>query len=244
MTPAFALAAGLTTALTLAATPLHAQMMGRNATLDLGLGAIAGPEYPGADDGKVSPWFILRNGAAADGQGFSVSPSLGLKGKRDSSDGDALAGLDEIDRAFEIGARIGYGMGPVSTYATVRRGFGGHEGVTGAVGAKYRTELSPELTLWSGVQAVYGNGRFNDTYFGVTEDESAASGLAAYAPGTGFNEAAISFEARYALTESTALLGEVRYGRLIGDAADSPVVQEKYQPSLRLGVVRRFSFGF
>lgn len=240
MTHAIILAA----ALTFAAAPVCAQGLGQPITLDLGLGAVAGPKYPGADDGKVSPWLILRNGAAAEGQGLSISPSLGLKGKRDSGDGDALAGLDEIDRAFEVGARVGYGVGPVSGYVTMRRGFGGHEGVTGAVGAKYRTDLSPELTLWSGVQAVYGNGSFNDTYFGVTDAESVTSGLDAYAPGSGFNEAALTFEARYALSDSTALLGEVRYARLIGDAADSPVVQEEYQPSLRIGVIRRFSFGF
>lgn len=226
----------------LAATPLHAQML--DLTLDAGLGVELGPKYPGADEGQTTPWLILRNGAADEGAGFSISPSFGLKGKRDAGDGDGLAGLDEIDRAVELGLRLGYGFGPVSTYATVRRGFGGHEGITGAVGAKYRTELSPELTLWSGVQAVYGNGAFNDTYFGVTEAESAASGLPPTSIGGGFNEAALTFEARYALGDATAILGEVRYARLIGDAADSPVVQEEYQPSLRLGLVRRFSFGF
>lgn len=226
----------------LSATPLHAQML--DLSVDAGLGVDLGPKYPGADEGETTPWLILRNGAAAEGEGFSISPSFGLKGKRDAGDGDALEGLDEIDRAVELGLRLGYGFGPVSTYATVRRGFGGHEGITGSVGAKYRTELSPQLTLWSGVQAVYGNGSFNDTYFGVSGDESVASGLPETSIGGGFNEAALTFEARYALGADTALLGEVRYARLIGDAADSPVVQEDYQPSLRLGVVRRFSFGF
>ena len=236
---ALALAASIT-----AATPLQAQVLGRAVDLDLGLGVVLGPSYPGADDGDQSPWFILRNRAAGDGQGFSISPSFGLKGKREASDGDLLTGLDPIDRSVEVGLRLGYGMGPLGGYVTARRGFGGHEGVTGAVGLRYRTELSPEITLWSGVQAVYGNAGFNDTYFGVTDAEATASGLPAYAPGTGFNEAAITFEARYALSDSTALLGEMRYGKLIGDAADSPVVAETYQPSLRLGVVRRFSFGF
>jgi len=239
MNKALALAA---TAL-LAATPLHAQGM-LDLSLDIGGGVELGPKYPGADEGRTTPWVILRNGADADGQGFTISPSFGFKGGRDAGDDDALAGLDEIDRTVELGLRLGYGIGPVGAYATMRRGFGGHEGITGAVGAKYRTELSPELTLWSGVQAVYGNGAFNDTYFGVTEAEAAASGLPETSVGSGFNEAALTFEARYAVSDATSLLGEVRYARLIGDAADSPVVQEDYQPSLRLGLVRRFSFGF
>lgn len=237
----------------LIATPLHAQDFGaeggRTFSAEMGLGVSYGPDYPGSDDGEAGPWVIWRNaGFGTPGgdqaQGFSISPSFGTEGKRDSSDNDDLAGLDDINRAYELGLRVSYGMGPVTAYGTVRRGFDGHEGLTGELGAKYRTELSDRVTLWSGAQIGYGNDKYNDTYFGVTGDESAASGLDAYAPGGGFNEAAITFEARYKLNETTSLLGEVRYGKLIGDAADSPVVQEEYQPSLRLGVTRRFSFGF
>ena len=237
----------------LIATPLHAQDFGtsggRTFSADLGLGASYGPDYPGSDDGEAAPWIIWRNaGFGTPGgdhaQGFSIAPSFGTEGERESDDNDALAGLDDINRAYELGLRVSYGAGPVTAYGSLRRGFDGHEGLTGEVGAKYRTDLSDRVTLWSGAEIGYGNDKYNNTYFGVTGDESVASGLDAYAPGGGINEAAITFEARYELNETTALLGEVRYGKLIGDAADSPVVQEEYQPSLRLGVTRRFSFGF
>ncbi|MCF3974806.1 MipA/OmpV family protein [Paracoccus salsus] len=237
-----------------AATPALAQDFGRadgrQFSVDLGLGVAGRPVYPGSDDAEAAPWLIWRNAgfgtdanSGAD-QGFAISPSFGTIGSRESSDDAALTGLDEIDRAYELGARVSYGIGPVNVYGTLRRGFDGHEGLKGEVGAKYRTELSDRITLWSGVEFGYGDADYNDTYFGVTPAEAATSGYASYAPGGGFNVAAISFEARYALTDSTALLGEVQYGKLIGDAADSPVVQDEYQPSLRLGIVRRFSFGF
>lgn len=235
------------------AVPAHAQDFGiaggRTYSVDLGLGATVGPSYPGAEDAEVSPWIIWRNAGfgpvgTAPEQGFSIAPSFGTVGKRESGDDASLAGLDDIDRAYELGLRVSYGAGPVTAYGSLRRGFDGHEGLTGELGAKYRTELSDRVTLWSGAELVYGNDDFNNTYFGVTPAESAASGLAATAPGGGLNEAAITFEARYAINDTTALLGEVRYGKLIGDAADSPVVQDEYQPSLRLGVTRRFSFGF
>ncbi|WP_410217997.1 MipA/OmpV family protein [Paracoccus sp. (in: a-proteobacteria)] len=235
------------------AAPVHAQDFGvaggRAFSFDLGVGAEAGAKYPGSDEAEVAPWIFWRNAGFGtpggdEAQGFSISPSFGTRGKRDSSDDADLAGLSDIDRAYELGLRLAYGVGPLTTYGTVRRGFDGHEGLIGTVGAKYRVDLSERVTLWSGAQVGYGNADFNDTYFGVTAGESIASGLPEYTPGGGINEAAITFEARYALTESTALLGEVRYGKLIGDAADSPVVQDEYQPSLRLGISRRFSFGF
>ncbi|WP_378945734.1 MipA/OmpV family protein [Paracoccus sp. R86501] len=235
------------------ATPLHAQDFGaeggRTFSAEMGLGVSYGPDYPGSDDGEAGPWIIWRNAGFGtptgdQAQGFAIAPSFGTEGKRDSSDNDDLAGLDDINRAYELGLRVSYGAGPVTAYGTVRRGFDGHEGLTGEIGARYRTDLNERITLWSGAQIGYGNDKYNNTYFGVTGDESATSGLDTYAPGGGINEAAITFEARYKLNETTSLLGEVRYGKLIGDAADSPVVQEEYQPSLRLGVTRRFSFGF
>lgn len=237
----------------LLAAPAHGQDFGvaggRTFSVDLGLGAALKPVYPGAEEAEVAHWVIWRNAGFgevgdAPAQGFSIAPSLGIVGPRDSGDDDGLTGLNDIDRAYELGLRVRYGMGPLGAYASARRGFDGHEGLTGEVGVKYRTELSDRLDLWSGAEVVYGDDDYNNTYFGVTADESAASGYDVTTPGGGLNEAAITFQAQYALNDKTALLGEVRYGKLIGDAADSPVVQDEYQPSLRLGVTRRFSFGF
>ena len=48
----------------------------------------------------------------------------------------------------------------------------------------------------------------------------------------------------YKITEKTSLLGEVKYTRIVGDAADSPIVLDKAQPSIRLGITRTLNFGF
>lgn len=221
---------------------------GREYSVDLGVGVDVGPDYPGSDDAEAGPWLIWRNagfGTARSqaGEGFAISPSFNMVGEREASDNDDLAGMADIDRAYELGLRVSYGFGPLNTFGSVRRGFDGHEGLTGEVGAKYRTDLSDRVTLWSGLLVGYGNGDYNDTYFGVDAVE-AAPGRPAYGIGGGFNKAAITFEARYALSDTVALLGEVEYAKLIGDAGDSPVVQDDYQPSLRLGIVRKFSFGF
>ena len=234
-----------------AATSASAQdfgFTGRTYSVDLGLGAKVGPEFPGSDEGEASPWLIWRNGGFESGegegrQGFSISPSYGMVGDRESNDYPELAGMKDIDHAYELGLKLSYSTGPVTAFGSVRRGFDGHEGVVGELGAKYRTELSDRVTLWSGVEVGYGSDEYTQTYFGVTPEEVAA-GRPVYTPGGGFTSAAITFEARYAVTDTIAVLGEIQYGKLIGDAADSPIVQEEYQPSLRLGIVRKFSFGF
>ncbi len=234
-----------------AATGAFAQdfgFAGREFSVDLGVGVNVGPDYPGSDDAEAGPWLIWDNaGFNQPGsdlrEGFAISPSFGTVGEREASDSDELAGMDDIDAAYELGLRVSYGTGPLVVFGTVRQGFDGHEGLTGEIGASYRTELSDRLILSSGLSLGYGDGDYNGTYFGVTPAE-AIPGRPGYDIGGGFNMAAISFAARYAVTENVALVGEVEYGKLIGDAGDSPVVQDEYQPALRLGIVRKFSFGF
>lgn len=236
-------------AIALLAMPMATAAAAQDFSVDLGLGVTGKPVYPGAEDAEATPWLIWRNarfGTAGEGdnQGFSVSPSFGMVGERKPEDDAALAGTDKIERAYELGGKVSYGAGPVTAYGSVRKGFEGHTGLTGELGAKYRTDLSDRITLWSGLELGYGDSDYNSTYFGVSPAEEIARKYGEYKPGGGINSAAVKFQARYAINDKTAILGEVEYGKLIGDAGDSPIVQEEWQPSLRLGVVRRFSFGF
>lgn len=239
----------------LAAAPVHAKSLNwgnYQLSADVGIGAERGPAYLGADESENSLWLILRNGSlsrrdAAGGEttdGFSIVPSFGYVGKREASDHDALAGMNDVDAAGEVGAKLNYDQGPTRGYVAVRKGFGGHDGLVGEFGAQYRFSPADRLSLTAGAEARFSDGSFSETYFGVTPDESLASGMAAYEPGGGFYAAAINLEARYSLTENMAILGEIEYSRLLGDAADSPLVQSKSEPTVRLGIVRRIDFKF
>ncbi len=224
---------------------------GYTLSADVGLGAAYAPSYMGSDDHEGKPWLILRNGSlsrtTASGEtttdGFSIVPSLNYRGGRDADDHDTLKGMEDIDASGEVGFRVGYDYGATRSYLALRKGFGGHEGLVGEFGAKYRVKASDRLTLWGKAEAKYGDSDFTETYFGVTAAE-ATPDRAIYSPGGGIYSASVAVEARYKLTDQMALVGEVEYSRLIGDAADSPIVESKGQPSIRLGVVHRFSFGF
>ncbi|SMO66719.1 MipA/OmpV family protein [Paracoccus laeviglucosivorans] len=241
-------------ALTLISTSLAAPAVAQSfldvdqVSLDAGIGASYSPEYMGSGDNNASPWFILKNVTLGtpegEKQGFSFIPSLRYMGDRDSSDYDRLQGLDDIDRAGELGLRVNYVTGPFTSYGAVRKGFGGHDGVVGEIGTKYRFEPNDKLTLWTGAELELGDDKFTGTYFGVSDSEAVSSGYSAYDPDGGPYRANISLEARYMLTPDTSLLGKVTYGRLMGDAADSPIVEEKGQPSISIGVARRLNFRF
>lgn len=217
-------------------------------TVDLGIGANYKPTYQGSDDQDTSAWFIFRNfsysGRENAGRAFSLTPSLGYVGERDSGDDDRLKGMDKINRAYELGLKASWRAGATEGYVTARKGFGGHKGITGEFGTRYRIEASDQLTLWAGLEAGYGDDTYNETYFGVTATEARRSAYTAYQPSGGINMAGASLEARYELAPNTAVLGELKYSRIIGDAADSPLVMEENQPSVKLGIVRTLNFAF
>lgn len=217
-------------------------------SLDAGLGASYSPEYMGSGDNDASPWFILKNVTLGtpegEKQGFSFVPSLRYMGARDSEDYDRLTGLEDVDRAGELGLRVNYVSGPFTSYGAMRKGFGGHTGLVGELGTKYRFQANDKLTLWTGAELELGDDKFTGTYFGVSDADAPGSAFSAYDPDGGAYRANVTLEARYMLTPDTSLLGKVTYGRLLGDAADSPIVEEKGQPSISIGVARRLNFRF
>lgn len=222
----------------------------KSVQFDVAVGAWAHPTYIGSDEHETGPWLSLRNlsiNGAADGDlkyGFSLTPNFDTVGDRDGDDDDRLDGLDDISRAYEAGLKLSYRAGETTFYGTMRKGFGGHHGIVGEAGVKYRINATDKLTLWASAEAGYGNGRFNETYFGVTDSEAARTDFDAFDIGSGINSASARLEAHYKITEKTSLLGEVKYTRIVGDAADSPIVLDEAQPSIRLGITRTLNFAF
>ena len=61
--------------------------------------------------------------------------------------------------------------------------------------------------------------------FGVTGRQAAGSIYTPFAPDAGFKDVGLSLDARYAIFEGWSVTGMLSYERLVGDAADSPIVQ-------------------
>lgn len=228
------------------ASAAGAQSLNRTLSFDAGLGVKYTPEYIGSDNLEAGPWLILKNADADRDQpdGLTISPSLNYVGKRDAGDYDDLQGMDDIGYAGEVGFKLSWRSGEMTSYGALRQGFGGHHGTVGEVGAKYRIEYNDNLTLWTGGELGLGSSDFTDTYFGVTGSEAVSSGKRAFDADGGAYIARLTLEARYELMKDTALMGRVSYGRLLGDAGDSPLVQTRNQPSVSIGIARRLNFRF
>lgn len=258
------LTAALTALCGLCAAPAIAQNAAEPALIDsrmtIGLGASVGPSYFGSDDYDVGPWGTVRfdylrlPGGLSWGSansigvrhGFGLRGSFNYVGSRRAGDHSELKGLDDVDAAYEVGLGIGYEARDWRAFTDVRYGFGGHETFLAEVGADAIYRPTNSLTLSIGPRLDFGTGSYMRTYFGVTEDESVASGLSEYNPSGGLKTVGVEVGARYAISGGWGVEGVATYDRLVDDAADSPITAlgSEDQFGFRLGVTRSLSLGF
>lgn len=208
---------------------------GSDLVFELGAGALVQPTWEGSSDVVFSAWPIIGFEFVSIGpftlgggpeRAFSLSPSFGFRGERDDNDHAALTGIGDVDAAVEAGARASYRYRMIRASVALRRGFGGHEGFVGEAALEIVVEPTERWTFAIGPQVSFADDEYMDTYFGVTAAQAAASGLAPFSAGAGFKSVGVIAETRYRLTEDLSLRGKASYHRLIGDAADSPIVAQ------------------
>ncbi|MBM2321485.1 MULTISPECIES: MipA/OmpV family protein [Marivita] len=221
-------------------------------------GVASNPEYFGSDENAIGAdlgfsfnYLSLRNGRTfgnpdpwADSMGLTFGGSFRFIEERKTDDFNELAGLNDIDAAAELGVSMRYGTEHFAAFGEVRRGFGGHEGWVGEVGADAILRPTDRLRLSMGPRLFFGDDAYSDTYFGITAAESSAA-LPAYDPDGGMVSAGVEFGARYQINDVWGLEGAVTWEKFTDDAADSPIVQQgsDEQWGVRFGVTRVFSIG-
>lgn len=99
----------------------------------------------------------------------------------------------------------------------------------------YPYAATSALTLTPSVATSWANQKYMDSYFGVSPDAAANSGLNAYAPSSGIKDVSLRVAAKYAVTDRLSLTGSIGTSRIVGDAADSPLVQQKTQMRSSIG---------
>ncbi len=220
--------------------------------VELGVGAVVDPKYEGADDYDVSPFPVIRleqltlDSLSIGGEralGLSLRPSFRFIGKRKSSQVDGLTGLPGIDTAVELGMGLIYEQEHWRVFGNIRHGVTGHDGLVGELGADLIYRPDTEWTISLGPRLSFADETYTDKYFGVP---AGIAGAAAYNPDGGLKSAGIEALARYQVTPAWAVEGTFGWMRLVGDAADSPITRAGDDDQFigRIGIMRRFSFGY
>ncbi|WP_457588814.1 MipA/OmpV family protein [Ensifer canadensis] len=222
--------------------------------LSIGAGGLYAPEYEGSADFKVSPipmisvtygnWLTVDprglSVTAFEKNGFSLAGRAGYEVGRDEDDSDRLEGLGDIGFAATVGATAAYSWEAFEIYAEIDQTIDGSEGLVGKIGVEYSGQVNDKIVVSAGVSGTLANEKHMQSYFGVTGAQSAASGLPEHKAEAGLKRADLTVSATYIADDNWFARGEAGLGVLMGDAADSPIVEREIQPSIMAIVGYKF----
>lgn len=161
----------------------------------------------------------------------------------------SLKGMGNFGGALEVGVELSYQLfTPVDVYlrgmqATRQRHYGGENvGHTAYVDIGTRGELAfnEAFTLSGDLSATWANRGYQRAYFGVTPSQSARSNFDAYDPDAGIKQVSLETQLGYHWTPEFTLLSGVEITRLTGDAAKSPLVKNKLESTVFMGLNYQF----
>ncbi|WP_051516970.1 MipA/OmpV family protein [Herbaspirillum sp. RV1423] len=216
----------------------------------LGLGAAYMPRYAGSDEYKgvalpvinvVTPWggFIDSDEGIGYrrvfGEKFIASAALGYDpGRKDSNErlkpgSDKLKGMGEVKGAALLNLSLGYRITQNLTISA-----GASQPLSNRDrGRNYYAKVDatvltmPKDSLAVAGSAHFGSADYNQSYFGVTANQSANSGFATYTPGSGLYALKAGITWTHRFDENWSLLAATEATRYMTKAGDSPIVKAR-----------------
>lgn len=213
----------------------------RDLRIRAGAGAEWRPTYPGSARSEVAPlpsFSIARGGKPfafdTPDDGFSptlltagpvrLGPTAALVAGRDA--GEAGVGIPKVGRTVEVGAFGAIELADsVRLRAMVRKGIGGHKGVTASVGFDQIWRRGDDYVVSVGPRILWSDSRYQRAFFGVTAVDAPIAGLPVTRPGSGIHAAALQSAFHAKIGGQFGLFGQARAERLVGDAGRSPLVR-------------------
>lgn len=227
----------------------------------VGLGIGAAPEYAGSDrtawglapGGRVGlggERFVSLAGPVAEinllnSRFLQAGPIAIYRFGRSDAEDRAVRALGDVNPALELGGRVGVSwlnaQGPVpfrlrAGVAVTSDVTGRYGGVQILPGASLWVPVSPSVFLGAGAYARFGSAAQNRHLFGVSEAGAAASGLAAFRPGSGVSGYGVWPAVVWRLNERWALGGGALWTRVADEVAGSPIVARGSRDGFVAGV--------
>ena len=217
----------------------------------LGLGVAAMPRYEGDDHVRIvpAPAFDLRYRdiaflSSGDGLGvnllrgdtYRAGIAVGYDTGRNPHIAERTQGLGNVEPAAEPRLFAEASYVPFVFTADLRHAIGGHEGVIGDLDAYMAVVGTETLVVFVGPGVTFANGKYMAAYFGVDRAQALGSvqHLPFYQANGGMKNATLAANAVYHFTDNWFLDGDAAYERLVGSAANSPIVTAKDQFGLSL----------
>jgi outer membrane protein len=222
--------------------PQPAAVEGQTAT-SAGLGFGIVPDYEGSEDYTVVPlpYLSMRfannmsvmwiaNKATANlvpHRNWMAGPLVEYIRSRADVDNNRVDRMKNVDASLMMGGFVGYRIDRFTFMLEAMQDVAdGNDGAVVRLKGSYHMPINQE---WSALFIVYTSWADNDymeAYFGVDQADSARSGLKTYDADSGFKDLGFVVPVTYSPYEHWSFMGAVGYKRLVGDAEDSPVVDD------------------
>lgn len=209
-------------------------------SLRLGGGVAYGPDYEGSDDYDVQPipmvdvkyseWFFFGfpHGLGVNlvrGDNLTAGIALGYGGGRDD-EGD-LKPLDEVDDGALGRVFADYKLGRVTFTARFSSALSGdNDGEKAELGAKVGGRIGQQWVYSYGPSVEWSSYDWNDALFSLSPSQASRLGVSSYTAGGGLSKVTLGgsltriWRGGWSLTLATGV------SELLGDAADSPIVDD------------------
>nr|WP_254436008.1 MipA/OmpV family protein [Ruegeria arenilitoris] len=216
----------------------------------VGLGIGPYPEYIGADETTVGAAPIARYTFGEqryialevsyarinllENRNWRFGPAGMYRFGREDVKDDVVAKLPDVDGSLELGAFVAYedvGKDPRNRWvagASFLHGvWGDNDGYTISVNFNRWVPVGRYAALGLYTAASFGSSEYMSTYFSVTPAGAAASGLPVFDAGSGVRDLRFGAVFIQPLSREWQVGTGFLYSRLLGDAADSPIVSER-----------------
>ena len=115
-----------------------------------------------------------------------------------------------------------------------------HDGLLVDVGASYDILQYGPASVALNASASFANARYMRSFYGVSAQQSAASGIAAYNPRAGLQWSTAGISVTTPLHPNVLAIVSLGYTRLAGPAASSPYVRRADAPSIEATIAYGF----
>lgn len=217
----------------------------------LGAGLMVAPKYEGSNHYTVfpMPYFaiswrdrvslgpeglninLLREPNHRFGVGLTYNPGRDERGSSFfgtslSGPDERLRGLGDIDPALGIRAFGSYKISPVLFRASFTKYTGDqNDGMLVNLGISLPYHVLKKLILNPGISTTWADHNYMQTFFGVTPQQSASSGLSAFNARSGFKDVTAALIAVYQFDRHWFLSVNAGIKQLLGDAKKSPITE-------------------
>jgi outer membrane protein len=221
------------------------------------------PRYPGSDQRKTEFFPLVSasygryfiGGAPDTGAPFGlgvnfirndnwrVGMAIGgeFRKPRKASDASILNGWGDIPATALGSVFAAYTRDWFSAKGTVTSDIGGkHEGTRASLDMEAKYSPMDRLTLSAGPGVTWADTKYTQTYFGIDAAQSAIARVPQYTARSGINTVRFSVGVEYRLTPQWNLGARMTAARLRGDAANSPITENKSQNVFGVFAIYRF----